>query len=120
MLVLPRITAPAPLSLATATASVGAIQFLKAGEPQVVGRPATLNDSLTVIGTPSRGRRSPRARAASATFAASRARPKSRTTTALIGPSRASMRATAASQSSTALTSRPARAVARPPAVAVA
>jgi hypothetical protein len=52
--------------------------------PQVVGRPATLKDSLMVIGTPSSGRRSPRPSAASAALAASRARSKSRTTTALI------------------------------------
>jgi hypothetical protein len=61
--------------------------------PQVVGKPAALNDSFTVIGTPSSGRWSPRASAASAARAASRARSKSRTTTALIAASRRSMRA---------------------------
>src|SRR5258708_40345411 len=65
------------------------------GMPQVVGRPATLLASLTVIRTPSSGRRSPRASALSASAAATRARSKSRTTTALSLPSCASMRAIA-------------------------
>jgi hypothetical protein len=85
----------------------------------VVGRPATLNASFTVIGTPSSGRRSPRASAASASLAASRARSKSRTTTALIGPSSRSMCSIAASHSSPALTSRAASAAAIAPAEAV-
>ena len=75
-------------------------------------------DSLTVIGTPSNGRRSPRASAASAALAATRARSKSRTTTALIGPSLVSMARTASSNSSTALTSRAASAFTSEPAVA--
>ena len=54
---------------------------------QVVGKPAMLNDSLTVIGTPRSGPRSPRALAASASRAAIRARSKSRTGTALMTPS---------------------------------
>ena len=53
-------TAPAPFSRLTATASSSGIQPSKAWTPQVVGRPATLKDSLTVIGTPSSGARSPR------------------------------------------------------------
>ena len=60
-LVLPMITAPAAFSRWTGTASSVGRQSLKAGMPQVVGRPATLNDSFTVIGRPSNGRRSPRA-----------------------------------------------------------
>jgi hypothetical protein len=52
-------------------------------------------------------------------LAASRALSKSRTTTALIGPSLASMVATAASNSSSAETWRAASALASPPALAV-
>ena len=108
-LVLPMITAPAAFSRWTATASSVGRQSLKAGMPQVVGRPATLNDSFTVIGRPSSGRRSPRASAWSAAIAAWRARSKSRTTTALMDLSSASMRAMAWSSSSTAETRRAAR-----------
>jgi hypothetical protein len=77
------ITAPAAFSRSTRTASSVGRQSLKAGMPQVVGRPATLYDSFTVIGRPSNGRRSPRASAWSAAIAAWRARSKSRTTTAI-------------------------------------
>ncbi len=97
MLVLPRITAPAPFSRATPVESALAFQSLNGSRPQVVGSPATWWESLTVIGTPSSGRVSPLASAASAALAASRARSKSRTTTALIGPSLASMARTASS-----------------------
>ena len=70
-LVLPRSTAPAALSRCDRERVLaGAPKSLNAGIPQVVGRPATLNDSFTVIGTPSNGRRSPRASAWSAAFAA--------------------------------------------------
>src|SRR5438477_163982 len=62
MLVLPRITAPAALRRVTASASCIGCQPLNAGMPHVVGRPATLNASLTVIGKPSSGRRSPLAK----------------------------------------------------------
>jgi hypothetical protein len=62
--------------------------------------------SLTVIGTPSSGRRSPRASAASACAAATRARSRSRTTTALIAPSCASIRRIDCSSRSIADTSR--------------
>src|ERR1700719_4227085 len=48
-----------------------AILSFQSGLPNVVGRPATLNDSLTVIEMPCNGpQRSPRARAASAARAA--------------------------------------------------
>ncbi len=48
--------------------------YRHSGLPKVVGRPATLNDSLTVIGMPCNGpQRSPRATAASAARARSRA-----------------------------------------------
>jgi hypothetical protein len=66
--------APAALSRATATASSFGRQYWNIGMPQVIGRPATLNDSFTVIGMPSNGRRSPLAKAASAAIAAARAR----------------------------------------------
>jgi hypothetical protein len=95
-------TAPAALSRCTVSASASGRQSRNFGLPQVVGRPATLNCSFTVIGRPRRGRRSPRANAASAAYAASRARSKSRTTTALMLLSRASMRTIAKSVSSTA------------------
>ena len=87
------------------------------GSPQLVGMPTTLNCSLTVIGKPSSGRRSPFARAASAAAAASRARSKSRTTTALIFGSVRSMRKIAASTSSREETSLPASASTSSPAV---
>ena len=70
-------------------------------KPKVVGRPATSKLSLTVIGTPASGPDvSP---LSSKARAAARARSKSRTTTAFSGPSRASMRAIAASVSASAV-----------------
>src|SRR5580700_6739062 len=83
--------APAVFNRRTAIASFSAVAPVP-GVPQVVGRPATLNDSLTVMGTPSKARRSPRASSASAAVAAARARSKSRTMTAFSLPSRASIR----------------------------
>jgi len=109
--------APAVFSRSTATASLGATQPLKAGLPQVDDRPSTSWLSFTVIGRPSSARRSPRPSAASAARAVSRARSKSRTTTALIALSRVSMRAMAASVSSSAPTLRPASASTISPAV---
>src|SRR5438067_8446122 len=51
-----------------------AMLLFHSGLPKVVGRPANLKDSLTVIGIPRSGpQRSPRARAASAARARSRA-----------------------------------------------
>ena len=111
------ITAPAAFSRWTGTASSVGRQSLKAGMPQVVGSPATLNDSFTVIGRPSNGRRSPRASAWSAAIAAWRARSKSRTTTALMDLSSASMRAMVWSSSSTDETRRAARSAKSSPAV---
>src|ERR1700680_1400131 len=69
-LVLPSTTAPADLSLVTATASSVTGMRSVPGMPQVVGRPATLAHSLTVIGTPRGGPRSPRASARSASLPA--------------------------------------------------
>ena len=73
-LVLPKITAPDALSRLTTSESRVAMFSLKAGSPQVVGRPARSKDSLTVIGRPSSGpSTSPRARLASDASAALRA-----------------------------------------------
>ena len=71
---LPRMTAPAFFRRCTTRASAAGYQRQNCGSPQLVGMPTTLNCSLTVIGKPSSGRRSPFARAASAAAAASRAR----------------------------------------------
>jgi hypothetical protein len=79
MFVFPTITAPAVLSRATATASSVATKLLYGGIPHVVGSPAMLNDSLTVIGTPRSGPPAPGPLAVSASRAAVRARSKSRT-----------------------------------------
>src|ERR1044072_9188360 len=111
------ITAPAAFSRWTGTAFSVGHQSLKAGMPQVVGRPATLNDSFTVIGRPSNGRRSPRASAWHAAIEAWRARPEPRTPTALMDLSSASMRAIAWSSSSTDETRRAARSAKSSPAV---
>ncbi len=85
--VLPRRTAPAALARATAGASCFETKSRHSGTPHVVGKPTTLNDSLIVMGRPSRASRSPRAIASSADRARRRARSKSRTTTALRRPS---------------------------------
>ena len=102
-LLLPKTTAPAFLSRCTAKASAVGMLWRYASWPQVVGRPATLNDSFTVIGTPCSGpQSSPRASAASACCARWRARSVSSTGSALMAlPSRA-MRARVASSSSSA------------------
>jgi hypothetical protein len=52
-LVLPRMMAPALFTREIMTASSFGTKSLNRGIPQVVGRPATLNASFTVIGTPS-------------------------------------------------------------------
>lgn len=106
--VLPSITAPAALSRDTCTASSAGRWFRWRDMPQLVGSPAMLYDSLTVTGTPSSGRSSPRARAWSASRAAARARSKSGTQIALIASSSRSIRAIASSVSSAEATS-PAR-----------
>jgi len=87
---------------AVAGASCGETYPFQSGTPQVVPRPATLIDSLSVMGRPSRGFDSLRARAWSAAFACWRARSKSRTTTALSRPSCRSMRRMYSSVSSAA------------------
>src|ERR1700733_9754834 len=55
MLVLPRMIAPACLSLVVIVASYGGCQPSRMREPQVVGRPTVVNTSLTAIGTPASG-----------------------------------------------------------------
>ena len=75
-LVLPMITAPASRSLRTTSASCSAGRSL-ALVPHLVGSPATSMSSLTAIGTPSSGRRSPPARRASACSASIRTRSSS-------------------------------------------
>jgi hypothetical protein len=97
-------TPPASFTRTIASASCFGTKFLYAGKPQVVGRPATLKDSLAVRGMPSSGLVSPRVSAVSADRAASSAREKSRTQTALILPSCRSMRPIASCASSTAET----------------
>jgi hypothetical protein len=102
MLVLPMTIAPACFSRDTASASCLGMKSLNWGKPQVDGSPATSNGSFSVTGMPRRGPASRFASAASAAFAASRARSKSRTTTALKRPSSASIRAIVWSNSSSA------------------
>jgi hypothetical protein len=96
------ITAPAAFSRDTASASSVGSKFLNCGKPQVVGSPATLNGSFSVTGMPSSGRSSPRASRASAAFAASLARSKSRTMMALNRRSSDSIRAITCARSSDA------------------
>jgi hypothetical protein len=88
-LVLPSSTTPAARSRAVAGASWADTNVFQSGTPQVVASPATLIDSFNVIGSPSSA---PVAPASSAARACARARSKSRTTTALMGPSWRSMR----------------------------
>ena len=108
-LVLPRITAPAARSRATALASSRATLSLSGGWLEVVRSPRTSNASLIVIGTPCSGPRSrPAARARSAARAALSAPARSIATSALSGPFRRSMRARCACVASTE-PSRPAR-----------
>src|SRR3954452_23043986 len=71
-LALPMIRAPAALSRRTRKASLG-VEPARAHEPAVVGMPVVLTLSLTRIGIPRSGRRSPRRRAASARRASRRA-----------------------------------------------
>src|ERR687896_2662577 len=71
-LALPRMIAPAAFSRSTMNASSGVLPA-SAQEPAVVGIPVVLMLSLTMIGIPSSGRRSPRKRAWSAARASARA-----------------------------------------------
>src|SRR6185312_1402322 len=57
MLVLPRMIAPACLSLVVIVASYGGCQPSRMRLPQVVGRPLVANTSLTATGTPASGLR---------------------------------------------------------------
>src|SRR5215212_3968142 len=73
-LVLPNTTAPALSQRSTDTAFVFAMLSRYAGTPQGVGRPATSNASLTVMGTPWSGPHAfPRVKARSAARARFRA-----------------------------------------------
>src|SRR5215204_6565881 len=69
---LPMMIAPAAFRRAAMNASPGVLPA-SAQEPAVVGMPVVLMLSLTMIGIPSRGRRSPALRAASAACASARA-----------------------------------------------
>src|SRR6188472_2116982 len=71
-LALPMISAPAALRRWTRKASPGVLP-LSAHEPAVVGMPVVSTLSLTMIGMPSSGRRSPLRRALSAAWASFRA-----------------------------------------------
>jgi hypothetical protein len=71
-LALPMMIAPAAFSRWTMNASPGVLPA-SAQEPAVVGIPVVLMLSLTMIGIPSSGRRSPLRRAASAARASARA-----------------------------------------------
>ena len=83
-LVLPRSTAPACSTAAASGLSRSARARARAGTPEVVGRPATSMASLMVTGSPwSNPGTAPRARAASARRAASRADSKLGVTMAL-------------------------------------
>src|SRR5829696_10481650 len=70
MLVLPSITVPAALSLATSVASYGATKFSRMREPHVVRTPSVQKMSLCTIGKPVSGPARPADSAASATRAA--------------------------------------------------
>ena len=108
--VLPMMDAPAALRRATIGASSSAMASARSGTPPVVGSPWTSMVSLIVNGSPSSGRSSPFARAASAARAASRARSKSGVTIALSAGLKRSIRRRWRSSSSTADTSRARRA----------
>ena len=71
-LALPMMIAPAAFSLCAMNASSGVLPA-SAQEPAVVGMPVVSTLSLTMIGIPSSGRRSPLRRAWSAARASSRA-----------------------------------------------
>jgi hypothetical protein len=94
--------APALRSRPTSTASAAAGARLP-GSLQVVGKPSTSKASFTVKGSPTSGRSAPAFRSSLAARAASRARSKSLTTTALIFPSTFWIRSIAASTSSAEL-----------------
>src|SRR5262249_58297114 len=72
-LVLPRRHAPAANTLAARGPSLVGRWSLNAGRPADCGRPAVCVDSFSVSGNPRSARHSPRARAAAACRAASRA-----------------------------------------------
>ncbi len=65
--------APAARNLATAGASASGRRSLSAGAPTLAVNPTTLNASLTLIGSPSSARPSPRAMRRSESFAAAAA-----------------------------------------------
>ena len=74
-LALPMMTAPASRSLLTRKASLGSADS-SAGDPAVVGMPATWMLSLTSTGMPSSGPRGPPAARAASLAAASAAAPR--------------------------------------------
>ncbi len=84
--VLPIRTAPAAFTRAATGASCSERNSFQAGMPTVVRSPRTLIDSFSVMGNPSRGASSPRARRASAASAAGRAVSKVGSTIALRSP----------------------------------
>ena len=93
VVVLPRITAPAARSLATAGASAAAGAALVRRDPLRVGRPATACTSLIVTGTPWSGPSGPPFMTASSAWRAALSAPSlSRTTRAFIRGSWRSMR----------------------------
>jgi hypothetical protein len=74
MLVFPTSTMPAAASCSTTNALYGATKSCSMREPQVVRKPPVMMTSLCAIGMPVRMPASPRARRASASRAATRAR----------------------------------------------
>ncbi len=106
MLVLPRMTTSASLSLRVRVASYGGIQPSRIFEPTVVGTPTVVKMSLRASGTPASGPSfSPRSRLASTARAWARAPSRSTCRKAWTFSSVASMRARWASVTSTAVSS---------------
>ena len=103
-LVLPTITAPAAFSFA-ATAPSADFGSNSPGQPNAVGSPARSMSSLTAIGTPSSGSRSPAATLRSAASASARAASGRTMRNALSVSREASIRSMVASRSSTEPTS---------------
>src|SRR5512132_81178 len=85
-LVLPTTIAPARRRRRTTAASEPATWSAKAGSPQVVWSPATSKASLTVMGTPCSGPRSPPRAVAWSAAAASRAACSARSSTTAFSP----------------------------------
>src|SRR5215218_4478365 len=103
VLVLPTMTAPAVRSLRTTSASATAVRTRPAA-PNIVGTPAMSTSSLTAIGIPNRGERSPAARLRSARAASASACLRSTTRNALSVGWLASMASSDCCTSSTEVT----------------